>query len=162
MRSCERIESISAPPESADINDDPFSSVFSFDDLRESVRQLKDKLEDFCKEELKKISDRVTSTNIVPSIRDDFLQCKSVRKQAEKLTECVHVLPVEDSRQLTLDPNTAYKRLHLSEGNKEITVTDTVHSYPDHPDRFDYWYQVLCRESVCGRCYWELEWSGEK
>ncbi len=21
-------------------------------------------------------------------------------------------------------------------------------------------FQVLCRESVCGRCYWEIEWSG--
>ncbi len=41
-----------------------------------------------------------------------------------------------------------------------ITVTDTDQSYPDHPDRFDEYRQVLCRESVCGRCYWELEWSG--
>ncbi len=40
-----------------------------------------------------------------------------------------------------------------------ITDTYTDQSYPDHPDRFDY-RQVLCRESVCGRCYWELEWSG--
>ncbi len=41
-----------------------------------------------------------------------------------------------------------------------ITDTNTVQSYPDHPDRFDEYQQVLCRESVCGRCYWELEWSG--
>uniref|UniRef100_A0A671NJC2 E3 ubiquitin/ISG15 ligase TRIM25-like n=1 Tax=Sinocyclocheilus anshuiensis TaxID=1608454 RepID=A0A671NJC2_9TELE len=51
-------QSLSAPPESIDINDDLFSSLVSFDGLRESVRQLRDKLEDFCKEELKKISDR--------------------------------------------------------------------------------------------------------
>ncbi len=49
--------------------------------------------------------------------------------------------------------------LRLSERNRVITVTITDQSYPDHPDRFDV-YQVLCRESVCGRCYWELEWSG--
>ncbi len=42
-----------------------------------------------------------------------------------------------------------------------ITNTGTVQSYPDHPDRFSYWPQVLCRESVCGCCYWELEWSGD-
>ncbi len=42
-----------------------------------------------------------------------------------------------------------------------ITDTDTDQSYPDHPDRFDRYAQVLCRESVCGRCYWELEWSGD-
>ncbi|KAI2652444.1 E3 ubiquitin/ISG15 ligase TRIM25 [Labeo rohita] len=80
-------QSLSAPPESTDGNDDPFSSLVSFDGLRESVHQLRDKLEDFCKEELKKISDRVTFTNIVPRTRNDFLQCKSIRKPAEKLTE---------------------------------------------------------------------------
>ncbi len=51
------------------------------------------------------------------------------------------------------------KLLRLSERNRVITVTNTDQSYPDHPDRFDYYDQVLCRESVCGRCYWELEWS---
>ena len=36
-----------------------------------------------------------------------------------------------------------------------------VQSYPDHPERFDVWEQVLCRAGVSGRCYWEVEWSGE-
>ncbi len=53
------------------------------------------------------------------------------------------------------------KRLLLSENNRVITNTDTDQSYPDHPDRFDEYQQVLCRESVCGRCYWEIEWSGD-
>ncbi|XP_016353856.1 stonustoxin subunit alpha-like [Sinocyclocheilus anshuiensis] len=87
------------------------------------ICQLRDKLEDFCKEELKKISDR-------------------------------------DSHQLSLDLNTVNKILHLSESNRVITVTYTDQPYADHPDRFDVYRQVLCRESVCGRCYWELEWSG--
>uniref|UniRef100_A0A9J7YKT6 Tripartite motif-containing protein 16-like n=1 Tax=Cyprinus carpio carpio TaxID=630221 RepID=A0A9J7YKT6_CYPCA len=132
-------QSLSAPPESTDVNDDLFSSLVSSDALRESVHQLRDKLEDFCKEELKKISDRVTFTNIVPRTRKDFLQY---------------------SHQLTLDLNTVNKYLRLSESNRVITTTKTVQLYPDHPDRFDYFQQVLCRESVCGRCYWEIEWSG--
>ncbi|KAK0139921.1 Neoverrucotoxin subunit alpha [Merluccius polli] len=33
-------------------------------------------------------------------------------------------------------------------------------SYPDHPERFDSWSQVLCREGLTGRCYWEVEWRG--
>ena len=32
--------------------------------------------------------------------------------------------------------------------------------YPDHPERFDYHRQVLCREGLSGRCYWEVEWGG--
>ncbi len=50
--------------------------------------------------------------------------------------------------------------LRLSERNRVITRTNTDQPYPKHPDRFDEYRQVLCRESVCGRCYWELEWSG--
>ncbi len=61
---------------------------------------------------------------------------------------------------LTLDPNTAHTRLFLSEENRKVTGGGKSQSYPDHPDRFDDVYQVLCRESVCGRCYWEIEWSG--
>ncbi|ROJ30478.1 Tripartite motif-containing protein 16 [Anabarilius grahami] len=117
-------QSLSTPPGSTDVNDNPFSTLSSFDGVRESVHQLREKLEDFCKEELKKISDR-------------------------------------DSHQFTLDPNTVNKNLLLSERNSVITFTDRAQSYPDHPDRFDGCNaQVLCRERVCGRCYWEIEWSG--
>ncbi|XP_050958077.1 protein NLRC3 [Labeo rohita] len=61
---------------------------------------------------------------------------------------------------LTLDPNTANNYFSLSEENRTVTCVMKNQSYPDHPDRFDYFPQVLCRESVCGRCYWEIEWSG--
>ncbi|KAG1955393.1 NACHT, LRR and PYD domains-containing protein 12-like [Pimephales promelas] len=62
---------------------------------------------------------------------------------------------------LTLDLNTVYEHLHLSEENRVITRTHTLQPYPDYPDRFDFYPQVLCRESVCGRCYWEIEWSND-
>ncbi|XP_067283780.1 NACHT, LRR and PYD domains-containing protein 3-like isoform X2 [Pseudorasbora parva] len=62
------------------------------------------------------------------------------------------------SHHLTLDLNTAHK--HLSERDRVITTTGKLQPYPDHPERFDYYPQVLCKECVCGRCYWEIEWSG--
>uniref|UniRef100_A0A8C1TMZ3 B30.2/SPRY domain-containing protein n=1 Tax=Cyprinus carpio TaxID=7962 RepID=A0A8C1TMZ3_CYPCA len=62
---------------------------------------------------------------------------------------------------LTLDPNTANTKLSLSEENRKVTDVIEKQLYPDHPDRFDECPQVLCRESVCGRCYWETEWSGD-
>ncbi|KAK7149127.1 hypothetical protein R3I94_008666 [Phoxinus phoxinus] len=68
--------------------------------------------------------------------------------------------PRKYSHQLNLDLNTVNNNLRLSEENRVITFTDTDQPYPDHPDRFDHYEQVLCRESVCGRCYWEIEWSG--
>ncbi|XP_051982772.1 NLR family CARD domain-containing protein 3-like isoform X2 [Xyrauchen texanus] len=60
---------------------------------------------------------------------------------------------------LTLDPNTANTHLFLSEENTKVTHVEDQ-SYPDHPDRFEHYEQVLCRESLTGRCYWEAEWSG--
>ncbi|XP_073805096.1 tripartite motif-containing protein 16-like [Danio rerio] len=62
---------------------------------------------------------------------------------------------------LTLDPNTAHTHLILSEENREVKRVREKQPYPDHPDRFDGYTQVLCRESVCGRCYWEIDWSGD-
>uniref|UniRef100_A0A3B1KJU3 B30.2/SPRY domain-containing protein n=1 Tax=Astyanax mexicanus TaxID=7994 RepID=A0A3B1KJU3_ASTMX len=59
----------------------------------------------------------------------------------------------------TLDPNTAHPSLSLSEENRTV-VREKLQSYPDHPERFTGWPQVLSRERVTGRCYWEAEWSG--
>ncbi|CAL8238623.1 unnamed protein product, partial [Lota lota] len=62
--------------------------------------------------------------------------------------------------ELTLDPNTAHRRLSLSEDNRKVTRVREDQSYPDHPERFDSHTQVLCREALTGRCYWEVEWEG--
>ncbi|XP_030634267.1 tripartite motif-containing protein 16-like [Chanos chanos] len=115
-----------------------------FEDVGKSVSQLKEQLEGFCKNEFGRLSSQLTNTDIIPlpepKTREQFLQY---------------------SCDLTLDPNTAHEELCLSEGNRVVTRSNTVQSYPDHPERFDYWRQVLCRESVSERCYWETEWSGD-
>ncbi|XP_051730835.1 NACHT, LRR and PYD domains-containing protein 12-like isoform X17 [Ctenopharyngodon idella] len=61
---------------------------------------------------------------------------------------------------LTLDPNTAHTCLILYEENRKVTCVKENQPYPDHPERFDECHQVLCGESLTGRCYWEAEWSG--
>ncbi|XP_049324278.1 NACHT, LRR and PYD domains-containing protein 12-like isoform X3 [Astyanax mexicanus] len=60
----------------------------------------------------------------------------------------------------TLDPNTVNPRLSLSEENRRVEIREELQSYPDHPERFNWYQQVLSREGVTGRCYWEAEWSG--
>ncbi|XP_051782690.1 tripartite motif-containing protein 16-like [Erpetoichthys calabaricus] len=63
---------------------------------------------------------------------------------------------------LTLNINTAHRDLHLTEGNRKVTREGTKAKYPDHPNRFDHWPQVLCREALTGtRCYWEVECTGD-
>ncbi|XP_055751675.1 NLR family CARD domain-containing protein 3-like [Salvelinus fontinalis] len=61
---------------------------------------------------------------------------------------------------LTLDPNTVNRLLSLSEENRKMTCRTEEQPYPNHLKRFEVWPQVLCREGLTGRCYWEVEWSG--
>ncbi|XP_078142469.1 uncharacterized protein LOC139917261 isoform X3 [Centroberyx gerrardi] len=63
--------------------------------------------------------------------------------------------------ELTLDPNTAHRNLFLSEDNRKVTEVREEQPYPDHPERFDNWPQLLCRNGLTGRCYWEVERKGE-
>ncbi|XP_062850543.1 tripartite motif-containing protein 16-like [Trichomycterus rosablanca] len=128
------------PAESPTIKLNP---LITYKGVTKSMSELREKLEEFCKEENEKISCGVRKIWMIsspePQTRREFLQYFC---------------------QFTLDPNTVNKHLRLSEKNKVVTCSGTLQSYPDHPDRFDYYSQALCRESVSGRCYWEVEWSG--
>ncbi|XP_045072120.1 tripartite motif-containing protein 16-like [Coregonus clupeaformis] len=137
-------QSLSSTSVSSDLPSIVVRPLQYFGDVSKTVSELREKLEDVLKGEWTKISTTVNIVDVVlppePKTREQLLQY---------------------SCQLTLDPNTAHKRLSLSEGNRKVTYTDQFQPYPDHPDRFTNMYQVLCREGLSGRCYWEVEWSGE-
>ncbi|XP_062865049.1 tripartite motif-containing protein 16-like isoform X1 [Trichomycterus rosablanca] len=139
----QNFQSLSAPAGSAESATITISPFLTFEDVTKSVSQLREKVETFWKDQCEKIPDEVKKVRITPEpeIREDFLQYVC---------------------QFTLDPNTVNKNLRLSEKNKVVTRSGTFQSYPNHPDRFDSYSQVLCRESVSGRCYWEVEWSENK
>ncbi|XP_018544219.1 NLR family CARD domain-containing protein 3 isoform X2 [Lates calcarifer] len=63
--------------------------------------------------------------------------------------------------ELELDTNTVNRFLKLSDNNRTVTCIVTCQSYPDHPERFLWCPQLLCRTGLTGRCYWEVEWRGE-
>uniref|UniRef100_A0A8C4RDG9 Tripartite motif-containing protein 16-like n=1 Tax=Erpetoichthys calabaricus TaxID=27687 RepID=A0A8C4RDG9_ERPCA len=127
------------------------STDFSSEDLRKELTCLKVRLEEISQKEFDKISHTGGVTTYCdaphpiqkipePSSRDDFLHY---------------------SCRLTLDPNTAHTHLSLCEGNRKVTWMEELRPCLDHPDRFDFWHQVLCAESLSGtRCYWEVEWRG--
>ncbi|KAL2087475.1 hypothetical protein ACEWY4_016303 [Coilia grayii] len=127
-------------PSSSDIS---VCSDVSFERVRQSVAQLKDKLEDFLKQGACSIAETAKLISL-------FLPCESLTRRDFLKYSC----------QLNLDPITAHGRLHLSDRNKEITCEIERQQCPDNPERFERWQQVLCKESVSGRCYWEVEWSG--
>ncbi|XP_023821238.1 tripartite motif-containing protein 16-like [Oryzias latipes] len=113
-----------------------------FEDVTAAVSELRDKLQDILREEWTNISLTVTHVDVLlpepePKSRADFLKY---------------------SCQITLDPNTANRRLLMSEENRKVTLMKKPQSYSDHPNRFTEYFQVLSRESLTGRCYWEVEW----
>ncbi|XP_030626798.1 E3 ubiquitin-protein ligase TRIM47-like [Chanos chanos] len=118
------------------------SPVFSFEDLRKSVSEMKKSLEEVLNEETVKIPENVAKL-LLPAVlntREDFLQY---------------------SCQLTLDPITAHRSLHLSKGYRKATQNIISQSYPSHPERFDQCWQVLCKESLPEYCYWEVKRTGK-
>ncbi|MGH0182562.1 UNVERIFIED_CONTAM: hypothetical protein FKN15_009877 [Acipenser sinensis] len=140
----QNFQSLCAPPEAGDLPSVTVNTDISFGAVRKAVSELKDHIEDFCKGELVKITTTVS-------------ECEASAE--EETGETAEQEP--DSCQLTLDPNTAYRNLCLSEGNRNVTQRRETQRYPDHPERFDFWDQVLCREGLSGtHCYWEIEWRG--
>ncbi|XP_031616303.2 tripartite motif-containing protein 16-like [Oreochromis aureus] len=116
-----------------------------FEDVTAAVSETRDKLQDILREEWTNISLTVTEVDVLlsppePKTRAGFLKY---------------------SHQITLDPNTTHTHLLLSEGKRKVIYMNQLQSYSDHPDRFIYYSQVLSRESLTGRCYWEVEWRGE-
>ncbi|XP_030290566.1 tripartite motif-containing protein 16-like [Sparus aurata] len=115
-----------------------------FEDVTAAVSEVRDKLQDVLRETWTNISLTVTEVDVIlsqpePITRADFLKY---------------------SREITLDPNTANTYLLLSKGNRKATNMEVEQSFSSHPDRFTDWDQVLSRESLTGRCYWEVERRG--
>ncbi|TDG96029.1 hypothetical protein EPR50_G00235320 [Perca flavescens] len=85
----------------------------------------------------------------------DFLRRMKQDELADRLQS--------NSCELTVDTNTMHRELKLSDNNRMVTRVEEEEQqpYPDHPERFDSWHLLLCRDVLTGRCYWEVEVRGE-
>ncbi|XP_078029561.1 tripartite motif-containing protein 16-like [Epinephelus lanceolatus] len=115
-----------------------------FEDVTAAVSGVRDKLQDA-------LRDTWTNASLTGTEVDVLLPQPEPKTRAEFFRY---------SRHITLDPNTAHTWLLLSEGNRKVTFMRQQQSYSKHPDRFTGCCQVLSRESLTGRCYWEVEWRG--
>ncbi|XP_027893305.1 tripartite motif-containing protein 16-like isoform X2 [Xiphophorus couchianus] len=132
-----------------------------FEDVTAAVSELRDKLQDILRDTWTNISLTITAVDVLlvepepePNSRDGFLKY---------------------SQKITLDPNSAYRKLLLSEGSRKVSFLiegeeeteeeeeseEEEELYPGHPDRFSDIPQVLSRESLTKRYYWEVERTGK-
>ncbi|XP_034009017.1 tripartite motif-containing protein 16-like [Trematomus bernacchii] len=137
LHSYPSLSALSEPTHSSSINIRPLSY---FEDV--TLSAVRDKLQDVLREEW---------TNVSPTEVDVLLSAAEPTTRAGFL---------QYSQEITLDPNTANTLLVLSEGSRKATYMEQYQGYSRHPDRFTEWPQVLSRESLTGRCYWEVELRG--
>ncbi|XP_034004969.1 tripartite motif-containing protein 16-like [Trematomus bernacchii] len=138
LHSYPSLSALSEATHSSSINIRPLSY---FEDVTAALSAVRDKLQDVLREEW---------TNVSPTEVEVLLSAAEPTTRAGFLTY---------SQEITLDPNTAHTLLVLSEGSRKATRMDDQ-SYSSHPDRFTLCPQVLSRESLTGRCYWEVERRG--
>ncbi|XP_007542138.1 tripartite motif-containing protein 16-like [Poecilia formosa] len=136
--------SLPAPSESTHSSSIKVRRLRHFEDVTAAVSELREELQDVLRETWKQSSLTLTEVDVLlsetePVSRDGYLKY---------------------SCEITLDPNTAHKWLVLSRENRKVTRKAQHQSYSSHPDRFTHWRQVLSRESLTGRCYWEVEKKG--
>uniref|UniRef100_A0A1A8S4Z1 Tripartite motif containing 16 n=1 Tax=Nothobranchius rachovii TaxID=451742 RepID=A0A1A8S4Z1_9TELE len=133
------VSALSGSPHSSGIKIRPL--IRYYEDVTAAVSELRDKLQDMLRDSWTNISLRVAEVDVLlpqpePRSRAGFLKF---------------------SQDITLDENTAHAHLLLSEDKTKATYMKEEQSYPHHPDRFTAWHQVLNRERLTGRCYWEVE-----
>lgn len=111
-----------------------------------------------------------------PKSREELLKCESIILDNMKQNTDQKVIAFGGSRvftaihlfpsvrfEPTMDPNTVYRHMQLSDGDRKATLRAENLNPPVHPERFQFWRQVLCREPLAGSpYYWEVEWTGQK
>ncbi|XP_022610427.1 tripartite motif-containing protein 47-like [Seriola dumerili] len=134
LQSCQSVFDCPEPDVSSDFN---IHLHTSFDFVTKAISDLRDKMENIAKA----IAEITVTNDPDPKTRQEFLLY---------------------SYHLSLDPNTAFENLILSEGNSKITWIKRAQRHSYHPDRFTKYDQVLCTEGLSGVCYWEVEWRGPR
>ncbi|ROL49907.1 Tripartite motif-containing protein 16 [Anabarilius grahami] len=139
LKSC---QSVCVLPSFEDVPSFTQHTHLSFKDI--SMSAFKEVLEDVCQQQTARISREVSNVHVAqtpePKTPNTFWKYFC---------------------QLQLDLNTAHKEIKLTKDNRKTSYSDKAQKYPDHPERFNEFHYILCQEGLYGRCYWEVECSGD-
>ncbi|KAJ8277105.1 hypothetical protein GJAV_G00071530 [Gymnothorax javanicus] len=153
-------QSLSVPSGPEDFPSITVRPLVSFDPVRKSLSHLKKSMKKLSNKKFDQVFGTVGTVQILEfqRTRGGFLQFEKIQALAFKTTR---MDLLQYSCPLSLEPNTAHKNLRLKKKKNKVTNVEEIQSRPYHPDRFEGLAQVLCREGLSGRCYWEVEWSGD-
>ncbi|XP_063760527.1 E3 ubiquitin/ISG15 ligase TRIM25-like [Eleginops maclovinus] len=130
------------PPVSTDSHESP-------DTLTEFISEQTKKLKNMCNKEKKELLHHPEENLLSkePSFH-------------EKTLSRMYLLTRYKNTTMEVDPNTVAACLYLSDRNREISWSDRDQAHPDHADRFTFYHQALCKNSLQYSHYWEVEWDG--
>ncbi|XP_067452274.1 zinc-binding protein A33-like [Thunnus thynnus] len=87
---------------------------------------------------------------------------ETLSKGMEKLLEAELRRVQQYAADITLDPDTAHRKLILSDDGKQVNHNNVEKNLPDNPERFSYCVIVLGKQSFSsGRFYYEVEVKGK-
>ncbi|XP_061589584.1 tripartite motif-containing protein 16-like [Cololabis saira] len=141
LHSCPSLPPLSQSTHSSGISIRPLRY---FQDVAAAVSEVRGRLQDILRD---------TWTNVSLAVADVDVLLSRPEPEPEPTSRAGFL---KYSSEITLDPNTVNTGLLLSVQNRKVTVMNQRQSYSDHPDRFSDYSQVLSRESLTGRHYWEV------
>ncbi|XP_010796087.1 tripartite motif-containing protein 16-like [Notothenia coriiceps] len=146
------------------LTEDPIQFVQGFKalgDLPVFADSSPDKLTEFISGQTKKLKDLCNKEKI-ELLRDPEknLLWKRPTIKEKTISRMYLLTKYQGDTTLEVDPNTVAACLHLSDRNREISWSDRDQAHPDHADRFSYYHQALCKNSLQYSHYWEVEWDG--
>ncbi|XP_061571971.1 tripartite motif-containing protein 16-like [Cololabis saira] len=155
LHSCPSLSPLSQSTHSSSISIRPLthSSGISirplryFQDVTAAVSEVRGRLQDILRDTWTNVSLAVTDVDVLLSQPEPELEPEPTSRAGFLKYSC----------EITLDPNTVNTELLLSRENRKVTFIKKHQSYSSHPDRFTNVCQVLSRESLTGRHYWEVE-----
>ncbi|XP_028986612.2 tripartite motif-containing protein 16-like [Betta splendens] len=157
----QRIKTLHFPTTTVEMPSTDSTSYRMYKTMKKALVELKESLDETFEVEFNRISDKAISlketSSYTNSISKTRVKEKDVPHDFEPKTRADFLQYYSD---LSLEPNTANSYLCISDDRRAVTTRSEPQPYPDHPDRFTSWAQVLCRAGMAGRCYWEVEWAG--
>ncbi|KAK7922354.1 hypothetical protein WMY93_009256 [Mugilogobius chulae] len=86
------------------------------------------------------------------------LQNTRLRPKIEELFEDVHEQAKQHAVDVTLDPDTAHPKLHLSQDYKQVKIMNQPRNVPENPQRFSAKLYVLGNQKLStGKFYFEVQ-----
>ncbi|KAM6939581.1 E3 ubiquitin-protein ligase TRIM21-like [Xenentodon cancila] len=134
--------------------------------LKKSVDQSLNKLTDMqrtTEQFVCELQKRRTEEELFPAAQMEQMFSAVMKKELPKLLLRTELLRLQRyAVDVTLDPDTAYSELILSDDGKQVRCCDSKRSVPDNPKRFAHHVVVLGKQRFSsGRFYFEVQVRGK-